>query len=231
MVTKADCAEIRKEIETYGGDTYHIKLHGEDEFKALCFRPSRGKKNARVADEQNRLIRCGNPAGRNTDHLGYGACSRHGGGGKGQTAGFLESNMKTGKSAVKIRSTLRTKIDEYHSLSQGELRDLSLELATAKAIFSELIEDIPAVDDKDFPVAFHRITGLTSTISTLVDKISRIESRDTMTVAQVIYLRAAVSDILMTYITDPEQRELAAKDLVQRVGGGNEYARVLPAGE
>lgn len=227
-ITKEDCDEIQKELGTLGGATYRVKIQGDSDFRTICFRPLRSKGNAKVVDNQDRLLRCTQPAGRNTDHLGTGSCSIHGGSGKGAIQGAHW--MTNGRSDGVIRRSVRNKINEYYAMSQGELRDLSFELATLKGMFSEIVDNMPEVDDEDFMLNVNRVQNLVGTIGTLVDKISRIESRDTLTVAQVLYLRTAVSDILMTYITDPEKRELAAKDLVQRVGGSGEYARVLTDG-
>jgi len=227
-ITRQDCAEVRKELETVGGDTYHIRRIGETDFQKMCFRPIL-RHRQKVYDDQNRLLRCSYQAGRNTDHLGTGSCSLHGGGGKNTTNGV--HFMKHGRNNGKIRGSMRGRIDEYYAMSKTELRDLTKELATVKAIFSEMVDNIPEIDDEDFPVSLSRIQNMVGTIGRLVDRISTIESRDTLTVAQVLYFRTVVADILMTYITDPRQRELAAKDLVQRIGGTEEYARVLPGAE
>lgn len=228
-IIKEECERIRVDKTTYGGPTYYVTRIGSDKEEALCFRPSRGKGNTKVVDADGRLIRCDYPAGRNTDHLGYGACSRHGGGGKGEILGNPLFIMSSKGNGGKIQKTIKTRIDEFRNKDKAELYDLTYELSTVRAIFEELVERLPDPNNDDFPGELYKIVNLVGTIGSLVDKISRIESRNTMTVAQVLYLRTVVADILMKFITDPEQRELAARELAQRVGGTGEYARVLEA--
>ena len=56
-------------------------------------------------------------------------------------------------------------------------------------------------------------------MSNLVEKISKIDNRNALTAAQVLYLRATVADLLMKYLPDPQLREKAAKELAVRLGG------------
>jgi hypothetical protein len=46
-----------------------------------------------------------------------------------------------------------------------------------------------------------------------------VENRNTLTAAQVLYLRATVADIIMKYLPDPFERERAAKEIANRMGG------------
>jgi hypothetical protein len=54
----------------------------------------------------------------------------------------------------------------------------------------------------------------------LVDNISKIESRNAITANQVLYLRATIANILVTWITDPSDRERAVKELTTRMPDG-----------
>ena len=221
-ITKADCTEIKIDDTTFGGDTYYIRTHTNDKLRPLCFRPSKGKNNAKVADADGRLLRCSNKAGAGTDHVGTGSCSVHG----GNNAGTLGTGIIDGRNATKSRSALANKIEEYQEIDKEQLFDITYELATVRAIFRELVKNISDYDDDTFGKDLFRITQLVGTIGTLVDKISSIEARNTLTISQVLYFRTVIADILLKYVTDPDMRQLAAQELVQRVGSKKEYARI-----
>jgi hypothetical protein len=222
-ITKEECEEIQRNVNTIGGETYYIRKHGEVEFTALCFRPKYGEGYSDVVDETGRLLRCSQPAGHGTDHKGSGACSMH-----GAPTEFVEAsiarNIKHGRGAIKTRKRLAGSIDEYLNGDKTKLMDLSYELAATRAIFKEFIDVFPDPQDDNFGLELQRVTNLVGTIGTLVDKISRIESRNALTMSQLLYFRAVIADILAKYIENPSQLEMAGKELVQRVGGNKEYA-------
>lgn len=221
-ITKDECAEIQKEVGTIGGDTYRIRKFGEDEFKPLCFRLSQTKGRKRVADDQGRLLRCANTAGYGTNHSGTGSCSSHGPS-DSNTENIISSAIKHGRNAVITKNKLADKIDKYLAKDKAELRNLSYELSATRVIFKEFMDVFPNADDDTFGIDLQRMTSLVGTIGTLVDKISRIETRNALTLSQIMYFRAVVADILFKYIKDPTISEMAAAELVQRVGGNQEY--------
>lgn len=206
---------MQEEKNTLGGTTYHVTLKGDSNPRTLCFRKLHGK-----------LERCTHPAGYNTDHLGTGACHLHGG-------ANIPTNIVTGAGAVKTKMRLQTKIDAYLEKDKSQLMDLSYQLAATRAIFDEFITRFPDPNDDTYGIGLHRFQGIVGTLSSLVEKISKIENRNTLTTAQVLYLRATVADLLMKYIPDPEIRERAAKELAVRLGGDVEvelepYEYTLP---
>jgi hypothetical protein len=71
----------------------------------------------------------------------------------------------------------------------------------------------------EYSDAFLKMQQLVGTLGNLAEKMSRIENRNTLTAAQVLYLRATVADLLMKYIQDPYDRDRAAKELASRMGG------------
>jgi hypothetical protein len=202
VITRAEAKDLREEAGTPGGTTYWVRKSGEREFKALCFRPLHGKPEER----------CSNGAGYDTWHSGNGACKFHGG-------ATQKYNVVTGRNATVNRERLRTQIDNYLSLDRKKLLDLSYELAVSKAIFDESIETFPEVSNINYGFSLARFLKLLESMGNLVEKISKIDSRDALTAAQVLYLRATVADIMMKYITDPITRERAAKELASRLGG------------
>lgn len=196
-----DAKIVKVEEGTLGGDTYHVQIKGNTDSKKLCFRKI-----------HNSEERCTMPAGYRTDHVGQGACSRHGGTTKKLT-------ITNGMQATKTRMRLADKIDDYLNMSRDELLDLTQHLAATRAIFDEFMLEFPNPTDDNYGTWFARFNTLITTLSTLVDKISRIDSRNTLTAAQVLYLRATMVDILMKYIGNPDDRERAIREIASRLGG------------
>lgn len=203
-------ARLRKVIDgTPGGKTYIVKIPGEKLEKAICFRPLHHQEG----------MRCTNPAGYGTWHPGEGACKFHG--------GATENNgrISTGRTAKAARQRLAGDIQKYLDKDRSELLDLSYELAATKAIFDEFLDtypDLNAMDEDsigEYNKWIYRYQAMIQTLGGLVDKASRMENRNTLTAAQVLYLRATVADILMKYIKDPSDRDRAAKELAMRMGG------------
>lgn len=214
-ITKNQVDDLYVDDETIGGDTYHVRLRGETEFKPLCYRRYGGKNNKAANGE---YLRCGMPAGWGTDHQGTGACKRCGGLNDGT------ANITTGKYATKTKKRMKDKIDAYLQKDKRELYDLTYELATMKALFEEFSENLPDYDDADFNLSANRISNLVGTIGTLIDKISRIEARNALTMGQLLLFRHVFSEILMKYIPDTVMQDLAIAELVDRAGGNSEYA-------
>jgi hypothetical protein len=206
---------IRIEEGTPGGKTYYVKLPEQKIERALCFRHCMNKQG----------FRCTKPAGFNTFHTGTGACNIHGGGGKEEK---LPGRFTTGKTATMMRKRLDEKVQKYLGDEREKLLDMTYELAVTKIIFQEFLDTYPGIEgdqQKDgmfstkYETFIKRFTDFISTVSNLVEKMSRVETRNTLTAAQVLYLRATIADILMKYVLDPLDREKAAKELATRMGG------------
>jgi hypothetical protein len=202
LITPDEVKQRREEMGTPGGVTYYIRRAGEKELRPLCYRPLHGK------PEQ----RCTNTAGYDTWHLGTGACKFHGGANKGL-------NITTGRSATITRERLRTQIESYLGQDRKQLLDLSYELASAKAIYDEFMASFPDTAAENYGMQLSRFMAIIDNMSNLVERISKIDNRNALTNAQVLYLRATVADILMKYLSDPLTREKAAKELAARLGG------------
>jgi hypothetical protein len=201
---QAKIVEIRR--GTIGGDTYLVRLpNNGKEPKAICYRKMKNQPT----------MRCTHEAGYRTSHLGTGACRFHGGADKTPT-------ISTGINAKQTRLRLRDSIENYLNLSRDDLLDLTEHLAATRAIFDEFLEKFPNPDDENYGLWFGRFNALIMTLGNLVDKISRIDSRNTLTAAQVLYLRATMVDILMKYIPDPDVRERVVKEIAVRMGGDME---------
>jgi hypothetical protein len=203
--SKARVSKIDK--GTLGGDTFYVKLPGNKDPKALCFRKMHNEPS----------LRCTHEAGYRTSHLGTGACRFHGGAEKRPT-------ITNGMTAVKTRLRLSDSINGYLQKDRGELLDLTQHLAATRAIFDEFIEHYPSPLMDEYGSWFGRFNTLIATLGTLVDKISRIDSRNTLTAAQVLYLRATMVDILMKYLPDPSLRERVVKEIATRMGGDMEIS-------
>jgi hypothetical protein len=197
---------VRSDLDTPGGVTYYVIPPGEDTARAFCYRQLRKK-----GDE-----RCAQPAGFKTWHVGTGACYLHGGASSEASPTFVNGR----KSKLRIR--LQERIDEYLDKDRESLLDLTNELAVSKSVFDELLEQLPDPTAEDYGIWFYRFNQALNMISNLVDKVAKIDNRNSLTAAQVMYLRATVADILMKYISDPDQRERAARELASRMGGDHE---------
>jgi hypothetical protein len=202
---------VRKSKGDVGGTTYFILLSGAKESKPLCYRKI-----------HNSIEHCGNPAGFRTDHLRTGACFLHGG---ANTSSIVLVN---GRTATSMRKALQNRVNDYLLKNRDNLLDLTYELATARAIYDEFVEIMPDPEDDTYGTAIYRFINLLSAVSNLVEKMSKTESRNTLTTAQVMYLRVTMVDIFVKYISDPFQRERAARELAKRLGGDIE-AELLPA--
>lgn len=203
---KSKSRVLRSDLDTPGGITYYVIANGEDTARAYCYRQLRNK-----GDE-----RCAQPSGFKTWHVGTGACYLHGGASSEAAPNFI-----LGKKS-KVRARLQERIDEYLTKGRESLLDLTDELAVSKAVFDELLEKLPEPSADDYGLWFYRFNQALSMISNLVDKVAKIDNRNSLTAAQVMYLRATVADLLMKYIPDPDQRERAARELASRMGGDRE---------
>lgn len=223
---EGDCISIDVDKGTIGGDTYwveHPDWAGEQH--ALCFR--RIKEANRTYDDE----RCTQAAGYGTDHAGTGACKFHGGAG---ITTSLSGNFRHGRGAVQMRKILAERIDDYVENDSEQLFDLTYELAAMRVMMRELIDRFPNPNDEEnyermSSIAMQRIMTMIQATGSLVDKISRIESRNTITAAQVLYLRARMADILVKYIPDPDRREHAIQELAHSMPGGNNDAKAVKA--
>lgn len=189
---------------TPGGKTYIFYDEEHDRKLPRC--------NRKIVNEDRTCVKI---AGWQTDHVGYGACIRHGG-----NAGRI-SNTADRRFAFMARSRLKQKMDLLLG-DMDALLDLSKELAAAKAIADEIIENFPETDDDNFSIMLARFTNVLKALATVTDKISLIKSRNALTTAQVMYVRAAIVDVFVKHIQDPKVREQAVNDLVFRLGGGVE---------
>ena len=76
-------------------------------------------------------------------------------------------------------------------------------------MFNDLVDIFPEPGDEEYHFFVGRSLALVQTIGQMVDKISQIESRNTITASQVLYLRARIADLLVKWIPDPDDRDRA----------------------
>jgi hypothetical protein len=158
-------------------------------------------------------MRCTNVAGYKTNHVGTGACSFHG----GNTT--KNPNFTTGRHAKSTKARLDAQIQQYLDKDRSELLDMTYHLAATRAIFDEFLVGFPTADAQDYGLWFGRFQGIVGTLGTLVEKITKVDARNSLTAAQVLYIRACIVDILLKYIPDPGMRERAIRELASRMGG------------
>lgn len=217
MIPESEVLHVTAEKKTLGGDTFwiqHSKWPGEE--RALCYRKL---KYQTIKDREYPAdARCSRQAGWNTSHLGEGACKSHGGTDKKVLAG-----SRNGTTGRVLKTQLRRQIDMYiESGDRDSMLDLTYELAAIRVLFQGLIDNFPEPDEKSYTIQVNRAITMIQATGSLVDKISRIQTRSSITAAQVMYLRATVADILAKHIPDITHRERAVKELMVRVGGGED---------
>ena len=183
-------------------------MPGERTAKSVCFR--------RIHGEGNENKRCTNPAGFKTEHIGQGACAYHGG------STVDNPQITTGMHAVQTRNRLSGAIDDYLQRDRDDLLDLTYHLAATRAMFDDFMDRFPDPNSEDYGIWFHRYTTIIGTLGTLVDKISKMDARNSLTAAQVLYIRATIVDIFLKYIPDNDVRERAIRELSNRMGGERE---------
>lgn len=209
-IFKRDCTRIEKEKGTLGGDTYfvrHPKWRNEE--RAICFRPV---KNIPVEDNEGRHRLggyCERPAGWRTDHEGEGACSTHSG-----NAGRPSIN---GNRSEKAAQSMRRRIEDYLGDDQNVLMDLTFELGALRVMFQDVVDMFPTPGDDDYTIYVSRALNMITAAGSLVDKISKIENRNTITVNQVLYIRALMANMFLKYIPDPDLRERAIEELAASI--------------
>ena len=210
-IWEKDCTSVEYEEGTIGGKTFYIKHpKWKNEERKMCFRPVKG------IERYNRGgSLCERDAGYGTDHPGQGACRTHGG-----MNGRDNKSMVHGNSAGTTKKLMKYKVDQYLQKDSSFLMDLTKELATIKVLFEQLLDRFPDQDDDTYNLHVGRALTMIKAAGDLIDKISKIESRNTITANQVVYLKISVADILMKYLKDPETRERALADLSARIPGG-----------
>ena len=208
MVLESEVLHITTEKGTDGGDTHWVeypKWKGDE--KAICYRRLRmaGRKEEIPHD-----ARCSQPAGYGTWHPGNGACRFHGG-----------ASGKNGSNNKMKRRHIRHLIDEYiQSGDRDSMLDMTYELASVKVMFKDLIENFPDVEDKKYSSSVNKAITMVQATGSLVDKISKIQSRNNITAAQVMYLRVVMAEILVKHIPNIDRREKAVKELMTMIPGG-----------
>lgn len=200
--SKIKSSDIRVTEGTVGGRTYHVILPGTHEEKTICFRRM----------HKAPTMRCTNYAGAKTVHVGSGPCRFHGG-------NVTPHGITTGRNAKITRLRLKDSIESYLNTDRASLLDLNYELACAKAIFDEFMSASPDPQADEYGIFLNRFLTIISSMSNLVDRMSRVENRNTLTAAQVLYLRATVADIIIKWIPEPSDRERAAREIANRMGG------------
>jgi hypothetical protein len=199
---------------TAGGATYFVLMPDTGKEVALCMRQIPGRNHAGDL--------CMQLAGFDTWHQGTGACSKHD-----------KTKDKPGN-APKERehsygNRLKTAINEYLTKDKTSLMDLTKELAATRAIMDYMLEnfDPDDVENFKFDVWLRHFTGTIGALSNLVERISRVDNRNALTAAEVLFIKATMVDLFMKYIPDPTAREQAAKELASRIGGDVD-AKIYP---
>jgi len=214
MLTSEEFQVVRKKKDTTGGSTYFAVLRDKGKARPTCLRKIHNKDG----------YYCERWAGQGTDHVGTGACSKHG----GLNDRTAVTRIKTGANAVSTRNRLAADVNSYLGKDRKDLLDLTKEFATLRAVLDEYMDWFPDPTSDNYYFAIDRLQSVVGTLGNLVDKMSKIESRNTLTTAQVLYLRATIVDLFLKYIKDPDERERAVRELATRMGGDVSF-EMLPS--
>ena len=139
---------------------------------------------------------CKRPAGWGTDHIGKGKCKLHGGASSGRP-------IINGRYSVKHREKLASKMHEF--LADPEPGNLMSELALTRALLQDYL-DRHEVGEKLPVKAINNIFSMVEQITKIVERITRILNQTALTQAELRYLQAILSDLVIRFIDDPEKR-------------------------
>jgi hypothetical protein len=160
-------------------------------------------------------------AGWGTDHVGSGKCRKHGGGPN------MGRPIEHGRYSVKHAQSLQDKVEAFrHDPEPGNLLD---ELALNRALLQDMLDkmlDGPVTAD-----ARRHIFDMTESIGKTVERIAKIRNQTALTAAEVAYVTARFSDLMVQYIDDPAKRAAFLDELERSVGTylGHQTAHRLEA--
>ena len=118
-----------------------------------------------------------------------------------------------GRYSIKHREKLQAKVDQFLEDPQpGSLLD---ELALERALLQDLLDKITDQTDQKTRGA---IVFLISEIRKTVESISRMMNQTALTQADINYLQAVLTDLLIRYIDDPEKRFAFMGELRRAMG-------------
>lgn len=138
---------------------------------------------------------CGNPAGFKTDHVGTGKCHLpgHGGCSKGRP-------ITTGKNAKVTSRQLADKMKRH--LNDPNPLDLTGELALLRSLidhFMEKLEEAKADPSREDAGTF---LLLVQGVQKVADTISKIQSRELLTAAEMTLVIVVLASVLREEVTD-----------------------------
>ena len=152
---------------------------------------------------------CKNTAGKGTDHLGEGRCFLHG--------GRSGRPIIHGRYSVKHRERLAASLGNF--LGDPRPRSLVDEIALSRALLQDFLDRITKEKDADISIENTKhVFEMTDSIGKNVERMSRIINHAALTQADIIYLQATLSDLLIRYIEDPEKRLSFMAELRQAMG-------------
>lgn len=164
--------------------------------------------------------RCSLVAGLGTSHEGTGRCRHHG----GLISNQPQSVFTTGRYSTVVRNSLVDKVEDYER-STDDILNLSRQLAIQRAALDtmlELVDKEMTSSDGDPRTLYRMLKSMVTTsdqVGRLAERVASIDQKYALTAGQVKYLQLVVIDVITKYITDPADKERAAKELASRMGG------------
>jgi hypothetical protein len=133
---------------------------------------------------------CGRPAGWGTEHKGQGRCKLHG----GRAGRPPKHGLYSGR-----RDELQERFEQAYG--DDRIGTLRAEIAALKALLSDFWERIEEVDADTIESA----TKLQGEIRKSLDTASKIQNREAPTEEEVQRLLSGVSNIIETYVPEPDR--------------------------
>ena len=139
--------------------------------------------------------RDGDPC-KNAPVTGHARCRMHGGTSPGRP-------IIHGRYSLIHRAALAAKVATF--LADPRPGDLTDELALLRALLQDYLERFP--DGVPLPIKdIERVLDMVDAVARLVERISRIMNQTALTQAEVQLLQVRIVDLLVKYVSDPEQR-------------------------
>jgi len=162
---------------------------------------------------------CTNPAGKQTDHLGYGRCFAHGG--NSTIAGPNNPNFIHGRKATVFKSRLREKFELAASEDENPL-NLLPELEAQKQLFYmglDTLERKLRGEAEDLGAALIRIEdvrGLGNDVVNTASRIVNMRNQTALTAAEIMTLQVVLGDAIEKFV-NPDERAACIAFIAERV--------------
>jgi hypothetical protein len=178
---------------------------------AICGKPTTGES----ALEGGRYI-CHLPAGRGTDHKGYGPCYTHN---KGEDRiGPKNPNFKDGRTSEVFKSTLRAKFRKAADEDENPLNllpELEAQKQLAYMALDKLRDQLEG-EEVSNPLEFEDIRLIFNDVVNTASKIVNMRNQTAWTNSEIMVMQLAIGELIERFIA-PGERAASVAWLMERV--------------